>query len=118
MGAELGDSGSYGGFLPNSTEEEELRAPLPLVQSSRKSKPADEAKLVGARRQEWRTPPLWGLRDSAPYLHDGRAATIEQAIALHGGEGENSGRRFFRLKPEERLQVTLFLRSLAAPEFE
>ena len=22
---------------------------------------------------EWRTPPLWGYRDSGPYLHDGRA---------------------------------------------
>ena len=34
--------------------------------------------------QEWRTPPLWGVRDSAPYLHDGRATTLEEAIAFHG----------------------------------
>ena len=27
-------------------------------------------------RREWRTPPLWGLRDSAPYMHDGRAGDI------------------------------------------
>jgi len=29
---------------------------------------------------------LWGVRDSAPYLHDGRAATIEEAILLHHGQ--------------------------------
>src|SRR5262245_59501110 len=37
-----------------------------------------------ARPDEWRTPPLWGVADSAPYLHDGRAATLEEAITLHG----------------------------------
>ena len=36
---------------------------------------------------EWRTPPLWGFRDSGPYLHDGRAQTLEQAVAMHGGQG-------------------------------
>ena len=35
---------------------------------------------------EWRTPPLWGFRDSGPYLHDGRAQTLEEAVALHGGQ--------------------------------
>ena len=61
--------------------------------------------MIGAGRQEWRTPPLWGVRDSAPYLHDGRAKSLEQAIALHGGEGQLSANRFYRLKPEEQSQV-------------
>ena len=56
------------------------------------------------------TPPLWGLRDSGPYLHDGRAATIDQAIAMHGGEGTRAARRFVQLTPDRRLQLTLFLR--------
>ena len=30
-----------------------------------------------------RTAPLWGLRARAPYLHDGRASTILQAILFH-----------------------------------
>src|SRR5262249_55557791 len=46
------------------------------------------------RMQEWKTPPLWGLADSAPYLHDGRAATIEEAITFHGGERGPSGDRY------------------------
>src|SRR6185312_8422808 len=48
-----------------------------------------------ASRFEWRTPPLWGFRDSGPYLHDGRADTIDQAIALHGGEAANVAQKFF-----------------------
>ena len=40
--------------------------------------------------QEWRTPPLWGVADSPPYLHDGRAYTLEDAIRLHDGEAEGT----------------------------
>ena len=36
----------------------------------------------------YRTPPLWGIRRSAPYFHDGRAETIRDAILLHTGEAE------------------------------
>ncbi len=114
MGQELSDSGSYAGFAPNATEEEELKGPVPPLTSAVLIR--DESNMIGATRQEWRTPPLWGLRDSAPYLHDGRAATIEQAIAMHGGEATRSVRQFFKLTAAERLQLTLFLRSLTAPQ--
>jgi CxxC motif-containing protein (DUF1111 family) len=67
----------------------------------------------GAKRSEWRTPPLWGFRDSAPYLHDGRAATLEQAVAFHGGQASGSAKRFFKFSIEEQLKVQAFLRSLA-----
>ena len=67
-------------------------------------------------RREWRTPPLWGLRDSGPYLHDGRAATIEQAISAHGGEAENAARKYAGLDFQQRSHLVLFLKSLAAPE--
>jgi CxxC motif-containing protein (DUF1111 family) len=73
---------------------------------------------AGALSDEWRTPPLWGYRDSGPYLHDGRAQTLEEAVALHGGQGEETARKFFKLKPRERLQVQTFLNSLAAPPAE
>jgi CxxC motif-containing protein (DUF1111 family) len=69
-----------------------------------------------AIRREWRTPPLWGVRDSAPYLHDGRAATLEDAIAAHGGEAESSARRFQSLDNLGRASIVMFLQSLAAPE--
>ena len=69
----------------------------------------------GPAPQEWRTPPLWGYRDSGPYLHDGRAEDLEEAVALHGGQGHASARRFFALSAEDRFQVEAFLKSLVAP---
>jgi CxxC motif-containing protein (DUF1111 family) len=65
--------------------------------------------------QEWRTPPLWGVADSAPYLHDGRAATVVEAIALHGGEADACTKRFFALPAADRLAVLEFLKCLKAP---
>ena len=65
--------------------------------------------------QEWRTPPLWGLKDSAPYLHDGRAATAIEAIALHGGEAEACTKRYLALPPGDRLAMLAFLECLRAP---
>ena len=63
---------------------------------------------------EWRTPPLWGVRDSGPYLHDGRTQTLEDAVSWHGGQGLYSARRFFMLSPRERSQLRAFLNTLAA----
>ena len=71
-----------------------------------------------ASRFEWRTPPLWGFRDSAPYLHDGRAKTLDQAIAMHGGEGTAVALGFFNLSVKERWQIEAFLKSLSAPSPE
>lgn len=64
---------------------------------------------------EWRTPPLWGLADSAPYLHDGRAATVIEAIALHGGEADACTKRYFALPAGDRLAMLEFLSCLRAP---
>jgi len=64
---------------------------------------------------EWRTPPLWGVADSAPYLHDGRAPTLEKAIELHGGQGTQAARNFASLSKAEQDQLLTFLRTLRAP---
>ena len=64
---------------------------------------------------EWRTPPLWGVADSAPYLHDGRAATLLNAIEWHGGEAEFSLKAFQALSLDERMHLINFLQSLQAP---
>ena len=64
---------------------------------------------------EWRTPPLWGVADSAPYLHDGRAATLEEAIKLHDGQAARAARRFNELTGTEQAQLVAFLKTLRAP---
>jgi hypothetical protein len=76
---------------------------------------SDTGSPSAASTSEWRTPPLWGIRDSAPYLHDGRARTLAEAVALHGGQGTQSARAFSELPGEEKRQVLSFLRSLSAP---
>ncbi len=65
--------------------------------------------------QEWRTPPLWGLRDSAPYMHDGRAETVLEAIAMHDGESAGTRDRFLQLPLADRHAVLAFLDTLVAP---
>jgi CxxC motif-containing protein (DUF1111 family) len=64
---------------------------------------------------EWRTPPLWGVADSGPYLHDGRAATLEEAIRLHGGQAARAAAHFNALSQSEQGQVLAFLKTLRAP---
>ncbi len=68
------------------------------------------------RQRLWRTPPLWGVRDSAPYLHDGRAATLAEAIAAHGGEAQISADAFADLEPHEQESLVMYVESLGAPE--
>jgi CxxC motif-containing protein (DUF1111 family) len=72
--------------------------------------------VVSPLDQEWRTPPLWGVADSAPYLHDGRAATLIEAIALHGGEADACTKRYFASPAGDRLALLEFLSCLRAPK--
>jgi CxxC motif-containing protein (DUF1111 family) len=68
--------------------------------------------LGDARPAEFRTEPLMGLRLATAFLHDGRAATIGQAIRLHGGEASRARDRFVHPSPGERFALLQFLRSL------
>ena len=77
--------------------------------------PSESPVELQKRQREWKTPPLWGLRDSGPFLHDGRAKTIEAAIAQHGGEAASSAKRFAALPRPERSRLIGFLTTLAAP---
>lgn len=64
---------------------------------------------------EWRTPPLWGLKSSGPYWHDGQAVTVDAAIRLHDGQAAESTERYRGLSSRERHRMETFLMSLAAP---
>lgn len=65
-----------------------------------------------ANGNEFRTAPLWGVRESKPYLHDGRAETLEAAIALHGGEAIRSRDEFLSLGRTDKQALVAFLESL------
>jgi CxxC motif-containing protein (DUF1111 family) len=66
--------------------------------------------------EEWHTPPLWGVADSAPYFHDGRSPTLLAAIERHGGDARLVRERFRKLSPEDRTAVLRFLQTLRAPQ--
>lgn len=72
----------------------------------------DGIKQDGAEADEIRTPGLWGLRLRRPLLHDGSAATPDEAIRRHSGEATNVIRKYVELPPQERSALLEFLRSL------
>jgi CxxC motif-containing protein (DUF1111 family) len=72
----------------------------------------DGIRQEAAGPQEFRTPALWGLRLRRPLLHDGTAATIEDAIGRHGGEALAARTRFLALSPDQRGALLAFLSSL------
>ncbi|MFI5456578.1 MAG: di-heme oxidoredictase family protein [Isosphaerales bacterium] len=115
MGQEMSDDGSYDDSGSSGDDEPLVPRIAVNVADGRPSQPTAPQAPRGATRREWRTPPLWGFRDSGPYLHDGRAQTLEQAVAMHGGQGAASAHKFFGLSPRERLQVEALLKSLVAP---
>jgi len=61
---------------------------------------------------EMRTAPLWGLRFVTTFLHDGRAATVDDAILAHDGQGRGARDRFLKLPPSGRAALVAFLRTL------
>ena len=68
--------------------------------------------LGQARRAEFRTEPLMGLRFKTAFLHDGRAPTIAAAIRLHAGEAARARNRFLALSWLERSALVRFLQGL------
>jgi CxxC motif-containing protein (DUF1111 family) len=72
----------------------------------------DGLEMAGATGNEMRTEPLWGLRFINRYLHDGRAATLEQAIAAHDGQARAARNGFGALAADAQAKVLAFLRSL------
>jgi CxxC motif-containing protein (DUF1111 family) len=65
-----------------------------------------------AGMREFRTPPLWGIADTGPYLHDGSAGTLDAAIRRHDAEGGPSRDAYTALDETERAAVLSFLESL------
>jgi CxxC motif-containing protein (DUF1111 family) len=72
-----------------------------------------------AQPQEWRTAPLWGLRladaplpSPARYLHDGRAASLHEAITLHGGEAQRARDAYVARTMADQAALIAFLKTL------
>jgi hypothetical protein len=66
--------------------------------------------------EEFITARLWGIADTAPYLHDARATTLTQAIEFHGGEAQSARDNFLALSAADQTLLLTFLRSLRTPK--
>jgi CxxC motif-containing protein (DUF1111 family) len=79
---------------------------------------ADGRPDFAATGAEWRTAPLWGIglsqivNGSSRLLHDGRAASIQEAILWHGGEAQPARESFRAMSKADRAALLKFLHSL------
>jgi hypothetical protein len=58
------------------------------------------------------TKKLWGAANEPPYMHHGRALTLDEAIRMHGGEAQASRDTYVGLTVVDQRCIVDFLRSL------
>jgi len=74
---------------------------------------ADGVVEGSAKSREFRTAPLWGVWAAGPpYLHDGRAGSLEEAVRMHGGEAASAREKFQGLPPRDRAAIIEYLKAL------
>ncbi|MSR74719.1 MAG: c-type cytochrome [Planctomycetes bacterium] len=67
---------------------------------------------IATTGSEYRTAPLWGAALNAPYLHDGRAGTLLEAITMHAGEADAIRITFEALSAADQADLIAFLEGL------
>jgi mono/diheme cytochrome c family protein len=73
---------------------------------------AESIDEVGSGPATFLTENLWGVGSTAPYMHDGRATTLTEAILLHGGESQASRDAFAALAEARQAELIAFLGNL------
>jgi CxxC motif-containing protein (DUF1111 family) len=73
---------------------------------------AERIDEVGTGASTFMTENLWGVGSTAPYLHDGRATTLTEAILEHGGEAASSRAAFTDLSLDDKKALLAFLNNL------
>ena len=85
-------------------------------------RPYSDMKLHTVNGGMFRTPPLWGLgrnieilernKKDIIWMHDGSAATLEEAIQLHNADAANVRDRFNKLNNADQEKIIKFLKTL------
>jgi hypothetical protein len=73
---------------------------------------AENIDETGCGASTFLTENLWGVGTTAPYLHDGRATTLTEAILAHGGEAHSARQAFVALPLAMQQAVIAFLEDL------
>ena len=66
----------------------------------------------GAGAGFFKTPPLWGIKDTAPYMHDGRGETLHGVILRHDGEAAAVRAAYQALPSADQARLIAFLNDL------
>jgi CxxC motif-containing protein (DUF1111 family) len=94
-------------------QQPEIRAYTDLLLHNMGPGLADALVEGKAGPADFRTPPLWGVGASGPpYLHDGSARDLAEAIGRHDGEARNTRLRWEKLPPEDRDALIRYLQAL------
>jgi CxxC motif-containing protein (DUF1111 family) len=70
---------------------------------------ADQLPQGSAAGDEWRTMPLWRVSERSKFLHDGRAATLADAIVAHNGQARGASQAFAALDAATQQALLAFL---------
>lgn len=105
----------------NFERDEEGRYLIPIYSDLRRHEMGDvlddeEVIQAGVPTDQWMTRRLWGFVSEPPFLHNGRALLISEAITAHGGEAEPAKTRFFQLSQDDQDAIVEFLQTLQIPE--
>jgi hypothetical protein len=73
---------------------------------------AENIDETGSGASTFLTENLWGVGTTAPYLHDGRATTLTEAILAHGGEGAQARQSFVTALLATQQDLIAFLDNL------
>jgi CxxC motif-containing protein (DUF1111 family) len=73
---------------------------------------AEQIDEKGTGAATFMTENLWGVGSTPPYLHDGRATSLGEAILLHGGEAQRARDAFAALPVAGQRDVIAFLDNL------
>ncbi|MBK9129882.1 MAG: hypothetical protein IPM13_19205 [Phycisphaerales bacterium] len=66
----------------------------------------------GVPTSHFLTKKLWGMANEPPFMHHGRALTLDAAIRLHGGEADAAQVAYAALSEADRASVVEFLQTL------
>jgi len=74
---------------------------------------ADPKATFGVAPSVFITRPLWGVAVTSPYMHDGRAPSLRDAVVVHDGEAAQSRDSFRALAGDDQAKLIEFLGTLS-----
>jgi hypothetical protein len=107
-----------GSFVRNAAGRAVIEIFGDLKQHNMGSDLAEPIDETGSGAATFLTRNLWGVGSTAPYLHDGRATTLAEAILEHGGEAQAARDAFAGLPQVRQRALVAYLDNLVLFKIE